>query len=456
MAEIPNDANFDISSLARAATSRTAVATVHPIPDTIFDELPWYQWWVLRQLDLQPQRPLCCLPANHEFGEKPRSHSSEPWMLVWNHIRELVLAPGSKTIDSITDSLVEFGLVMPPDTYEGTQSVRDLVFSILGWQTMLYKPDFVSADAQVPGCFNILDEMDGYRGETRACLTQAAAYASKKPLPDFLLGFGLMLPPPNYNAFANDDDQQKLFFECKTVLPKEMNAHVLKNICGLSFRWVDSLSCHLEMDKRSGTVFLYRYPSFCAHHCRQRQAPQEIASRPSESGSKSGLKSTLHCCAFERRSSVPWADQEDVTRLLQQILLSYRLLFGQNKKSREVFRSLRPFEGVAAQGHDRCLSQLCSQKRPPKRGIELKEREEYDLIDDFPHLRSKLVRLSSYASSKKPQSFLQLWADRRNSPAWLAFWSVLIFGSIGIFLALVQTVFQILQYVDSVKHPGGN
>ncbi len=64
------------------------------------------------------------------------------------------------------------------------------------------------------------------------------------------------------------------------------------------------------------------------------------------------------------------------------------------------------------------------------------------------------MRLNSYASSKRPQSILQLWADRRNSPAWLAFWSVLIFGSVGIFLALVQTVFQILQYVDAVKHPG--
>lgn len=88
--------------------------------------------------------------------------------------------------------------------------------------------------------------------------------------------------------------------------------------------------------------------------------------------------------------------------------------------------------------------------------MKLMERDEYDLIDDFPHLRSKLVRLSSYASSKRPQSILQLWADRPNSPAWLAFRSVLISGSIGIFLALVQTVFQILQYADAVKHPGNN
>ena len=142
-----------------------------------------------------------------------------------------------------------------------------------------------------------------------------------------------------------------------------------------------------------------------------------------------------------------------MTKLLQHVLLSYRLLFGQDKNSREVFRSLWPFARIATEGCDQLFLQLCGRRRLPDCGFELEERDEYDLIDDFPHLRSKLVRLSSYASVKKPQSIQQLWADRRNSPAWLAFWSVLMFGSIGIFLALVQTVFQILQYVDAVKHP---
>ncbi|KAH6982326.1 hypothetical protein BKA56DRAFT_585703 [Ilyonectria sp. MPI-CAGE-AT-0026] len=95
--------------------------------------------------------------------------------------------------------------------------------------------------------------------------------------------------------------------------------------------------------------------------------------------------------------------------LLQQVLLSYRLLFRQSKKSREVFRSLRPFARIPADGHGQFLSQLCGRKHPPDEcAMEFMERDEYDLIDDFPHLRSRLVRLSSYASSKRPQSILQL------------------------------------------------
>lgn len=251
-----------------------------------------------------------------------------------------------------------------------------------------------------------------------------------------------MLPPPNYSAF-DDADEQMLFRESKTVSPKEMNAYVLAKICGLRFRWVDSLACHLEMDKHSGTLFLYRYPSFCVsnlqHHARK--------------NGKQKQNCVLHCCAFDRRSSVPWADEEDVTGLLREVLLSYRLLFGQTRRSRGIFRSLRPFVRIPPEGQDQLLSQLCCRKRSAC-PIALTERDEYDLADDFPHLRSKIVRLSSYASSKKPHSLRQLWVDRRNSPAWLAFWSVLMFGFVGILLALVQTIFQVLQYADMVKQIG--
>jgi len=329
------------------------------------------------------------------------------------------------------------------ENYNAAQSAKDLVFSILGWQTMLYKPDFLSADAMA--VYKLYDEMDGYEGEARACLIQSP-YAGKKPLPDFLLGFGMMLPPPNHRAFADEGDQQ-YFGECKTISRKEMNAHVLKNICGLRFQWVDSLSCHLEMDKRSGTIFLYRYPSFCLYHLKQQTHDREHGKM------MQGQKCVLHCCAFESRSAVPWADREDVTKLLQQVLLSYRLLFGQGRRSREVFRNLRPFARIDAEGQDRFLSELCSKRWLVECPVELEERDEYDLAEDFPHLRSKLVRLSRFASSKKPQSLRQLWADRRNSPAWLAFWSVLIFGSMGIFLAVIQTVFAILQYAEAIRHP---
>lgn len=83
--------------------------------------------------------------------------------------------------------------------------------------------------------------------------------------------------------------------------------------------------------------------------------------------------------------------------------------------------------------------------------IKLIEREEYDLSGDFSHFRSRMVQLNSYTSSKKPRSILQLWRDKRDSTAWIAFWSVLIFGSVSILLGVVQAVFQILQFVQGSR-----
>lgn len=62
-----------------------------------------------------------------------------------------------------------------------------------------------------------------------------------------------------------------------------------------------------------------------------------------------------------------------------------------------------------------------------------------------------MVQLNSYTSSKKPRSILQLWRDKRDSTAWIAFWSVLIFGSVSILLGVVQAVFQILQFVQGSR-----
>ncbi|RYP55900.1 hypothetical protein DL771_012276 [Monosporascus sp. 5C6A] len=404
---------------------RGTTSPVEAGPDPTFADLPWYRWWLYQQIRSQPQRLPLAVP-NMKCDEE--SNWDIHFLPLWNKVRELMLVPEPKTIDGITDAVVEYGIMSVEDNYEAYQSAKELIFSILGWQTMLYKPDLLSCPT---GGFNILDEMDGYHGEARVCLNQSPL-SGKYDLPSFLLGFGMMLPPRDYCGF-DDTDDKKLFNNTKVILSKELNVHVLTNVCGVRIQWVDSLSCHLELDRHSGTLFLYRYPSFCVSNL-QRQDTKERR------------KGAIHRCGFERPGSVPWASEDDVTELLQEILLSYRLLFGQSRRSRSLFRRLRPFVRIPHEGHDQFLSLICSRKEfncP----ITLIERDEYDVAGDFPHLRSRIVRLNSYASSKKPRSIRQLWRDKRDSTAWLAFWSVLIFGSVSILLGVVQTVFQIMQYV---------
>jgi hypothetical protein len=399
-------------------------------PDPNFVDLPWYRPWLNHQIQSQSQRLLLALPTT-------KSDQDDDWnryfLPLWNKVRELLLVPGPRTIDGITDALVTQGLVSVTDHYEGYQSAKELVFAVLGWQTMLYKPADIACATQG---FHLLDELNGYRGDARVCLNQSPL-SSKYELPTFLLGFGMMLPPRGYCAFGDADDEKLLFDKTRVVVSKDLHAHVLTKVCGLKVQWVDSLSCHLEVDKHSGTLFIYRYPSFCVSSL---QAVDTNERRDS----------IIYSCGVERPGPVPWASKDDIKALLQEILLSYRLLFGQSSRSRKEFRRERPFSRMPREAQDHFLSRICGKKRfncP----ITLVERDEYDLAGDFPHLQSRIVRLHNYASSKKPRSIRQLWQDKRDSTAWLAFWSVLVFGSVSILLGLIQTVFQVLQYFHEAK-----
>ncbi|KAI0813656.1 hypothetical protein GGR55DRAFT_687335 [Xylaria sp. FL0064] len=345
-------------------------------------ELPWYQWWVLEQMSKQPRHLLLALP-----GHRPNRDSAAAIHVLWGQIQKAVLASTPKSIDSITEMLISHHLVDVEDSYEAILSVKDLVFAVIGLQTMLYQPHF---DPHSPQGYRILDEMSGYAGTTRMSLYQPPD-SSTMNLPDFLLGFGVMLPPPNYCAYENDDDKQ-LFSQTMTIGPTDIDAHVLSRLCGVRFQWVDSLACHLELDKHSGTLYIYRYPSFCVSCLQHHQRCD---------GEEERQKSSLHACAYEKNGPLAWANEEDVDELLREILLSYRL---------------RPFASVPKHGQDLSLEEMCGRKRfncPFK----LVEREEYDLAIHFPHLRSRIAQLSCYASSKKPRSLRRLWDDRRDSPA---------------------------------------
>lgn len=147
--------------------SSTITSPVDAIPDPNFADLPWYRWWLYRQIRSQPQRLFLALP-NLNWEEE--SDWDTHFLPIWNKVRELLLVPEPQTIDGIADILVKDGAMTVEGNYEAYQSAKELVFSILGWQTMLYKPDISS---YTTGEFNILDETDGCYGEARLCLQQS-------------------------------------------------------------------------------------------------------------------------------------------------------------------------------------------------------------------------------------------------------------------------------------------
>jgi hypothetical protein len=132
----------------------------------------------------------------------------------------------------------------------------------------------------------------------------------------------------------------------------------------------------------------------------------------------------------------------DVTQLLHEILLSYRLLFGQDKKSRRLFQSMEVFKGEPYE--DYLLAELCDSKTPALPTL-CKEREFYRLSRDFPILRSRIAVVQQQMINLKPRGWREIWNDKRDSAQWYTFWAVIIFGGSGIFLSFIQAVLQALQ-----------
>ena len=114
-------------------------------------------------------------------------------------------------------------------------------------------------------------------------------------------------------------------------------------------------------------------------------------------------------------------------QLFQEILLSYRLLFGQSRAARKTGRGT--VHDLAATGQfDRLLIPLCTKPAKsirqlpealwplPCRDVDgkLQEVESYSSQDDFPILGHRLVALQEFNNRQQPSRLRDLWKDRRS------------------------------------------
>ena len=109
--------------------------------------------------------------------------------------------------------------------------------------------------------------------------------------------------------------------------------------------------------------------------------------------------------------------------LFREILLSFRLLFGQDKHSWQAFNaSFRNVAGITKDGdqvHDPLLVRLCGSKwkreRAFYRSIGAPEASNhYSAMRDFPLLGARLARLQRFSEVQNPHDWKVLWYDQRD------------------------------------------
>lgn len=392
------------------------------------NELQWYRRWVHDQVQKQPTQLFSTL---HGYDPKKDDRWISPFSTMWKEISKYMTVPTTVSIDGIVAHLLESGIIEFGSDPNAPIAAKNLVFAVIGWQTMLYQADMHSCP---PEQLAIQSEMGAHQGLARLCLKQSHS-SCKRTMHQFLFGYGILLPPRNFEGYWSLEDK-KSFAEFKSASPAHFNAYILSSLGGVDIEWVDSLSCHMEFDPYLNKLFLFRYPSFCLANI-----PPDESEQPS--------KSVIHACATSWDSSGQWATESDVTQMLKEIIRSYRLVFGQNKASRQLFQTLAPFENIPENGKDPFLEQLCGRKHYQSDSNDPEqERETYDLVHDFPILRNRLLPLLRHLASKKPRTWKQLWEDKRDSSSWLTFWAVIIIGGMGLILAMLQTILQIVQVIQ--------
>ena len=277
------------------------------------ETIPWYNWWIQQQLDQQPPQLFSVLP----YHESLSAEGSRQYIIkIWQEIGEYMVNCHPISVYSIVGKLVEQKLLDLDKLSETSHLACHLVFAIIGWQTMLFRPDsHLCSSHQI----RILDETGGYRGRSHFFLQQEQS-AFDKPLHDLLLGFGMMLPPGNFDCDVVDVEANNARLQT-TIRASSFNAHLLSSVSGFRIKWTDCMSCHLELDVSSNTLFLFRYPSFCLANLLH-------------DGSSIYPRTSLHACAVAPEGDGPWATVLEVDELLREIIRSYRILFGQNKESR--------------------------------------------------------------------------------------------------------------------------
>lgn len=147
--------------------------------------------------------------------------------VVWRAVPQRLHEHGIDSIDDIIAVLVENKLVRAETPTEWVL-VKQLVFAIIGLQTMLYRSDIHS---HPPDQLSIANEMEWHAGQAHMQLVQPES-ASRMRLNQFLVGFGVLLPPREFKA-SNSVDDEAAFRKSKNLSPESFNAHYLCSVAGI-------------------------------------------------------------------------------------------------------------------------------------------------------------------------------------------------------------------------------
>jgi len=216
----------------------------------------------------------------------------------------------------------------------------------------------------------------------------------------------------------------------------------------LKIEWVTSLSLHLELDSGKKTLKMFQFPSLC---------------RLMVVDKRSHILSRLLNDHAARSSEDVSAPDVAPDNLFREILLSYRMIFGQDDRSWKAFKNMIPLleeqrgrsSWETTWDCDPLLSVLCGSSCKDKEIRQLYDDIDanepasfYDPNKEFPFFGRRLLKLQQLIKHHQPHDVRSLLNDRRDVAAWYNLRTnqlLAIFGCVTILLMLVSLSLQVWQ-----------
>jgi hypothetical protein len=379
------------------------------------------------------------------------------------------------SLEKIVTKLKDDGLVKA----DAEATTIRMAFALIGWLTMLFDPKTESAD----GLLQLRKHTSGRAGRGRSrgavisCFSKGISQGGEsmhEMLFHRMLGhFGSLFPEAPRSPFSDSMLSPGLTGSDNYLTVSYICFNTLRNVGSLRIEWVNTLNLHLQLDVRERVLRLFRFPSFCwlLH-----EGYYDLSS--SEDGGQlvaSFLSQMFADYDADHKKSLLKGDPEDqdvaFPEFCREVLLSYRLIFGIDSRSRRAFHSeeiskwkvdrTNDTRSIREHKLDPLLQLLCTApaNRPELQGVlERLGGEETDASvgyapEHFPFLGQRLADLQRFSMSQKPYDWKSvLWRDRRDARNWWLMWTawaVLVIGGGTLVLQFLQLLFQI----RSTFHP---
>ncbi|EGX90880.1 hypothetical protein CCM_07300 [Cordyceps militaris CM01] len=331
------------------------------------------------------------------------------------------------SIGSDSEAVAEEDGLITPAAHDECMIV---VFAIICWGSMILQPQVTRRQSANP-CLSVHQLSARHQGLKMDFV--------RRPIPVIFRNFRKTLTSRQLQRTSVTGEPCILFVST-------INYHSLRTIGKVRLKWVDNLSSHLNFDSRTRTLSVFQFPSFCA-----------LSTIPSDRG-----------ILFEELVRTLFSTGDEIVRELEssrqlgsEVLMSYRLLFGQTRAARKLGKTeLQTIKD--SYDYDQLLDCLCTNPRKEVvkklpdsfwpascRGLDntLQEDDSYSSQDDFPMLGSRLAAIQEFNLRQQPSRLRDLWRDRRNPLQWYTFWAVLVVGGLSIILAILQLTAAILAVV---------